>query len=536
MAVLVVSFVCVVCAGLLGVNNSLTSRQASVVESRRAFYVAEAGLAEGLHGLAIGRSGQIGSEAAPARFGDGLFWVEATETADGFTRLESTGLCGSGRATLAATYERVETPLGFFADEGIELDAPLLMDGFSSDSGTYMEQAGLGSLTLDPSDPPIYIDEQYNFIFFQEGVYRFTSSSESTYTVDAYWLREAYSTSFEEVVAHFEAIPAGSGEGLSEAERLSPPEATVATGGTVSSSGSVTTGGGATLGSNGAISLAGGGGTVEIYGDVIPGADAELTLGAGVTVTGETQPRDEAVVLSEVDVPNVALQPAMVHDGLVPMIVSSGTVGYTSLEVAADSELIVRGPCTLVIDQLRLASGAQMTLDTTDGDVQLFVTGELDLEPGSLLETPDQCSQGRCDSGRERRTQRALERLESVLRVHLRPQRRGRRGIRLRDLRVARLASVHSGAWHAAALRQRGDGRRQLDAQVRLPGASWRSPRRSGSLRSAPSSCWGWIATPSTVRRTLTTSRGSSSRLRTWTTAEPSSTTSGPRRTSTGPR
>ena len=41
MAVVVVSFVSAVCLGLLTLNNAVIARQESVVEQRRAFYVAE---------------------------------------------------------------------------------------------------------------------------------------------------------------------------------------------------------------------------------------------------------------------------------------------------------------------------------------------------------------------------------------------------------------------------------------------------------------------------------------------------------------
>ena len=355
-------------------------------------------MAEGLHGLTIGFSGNVGSEAAPVRFGDGLFWVEATETDDGYTRLESTGLCAGGRATLAATYERVETPLGFFADEGITLETPVLMDGFSSGSGSYSEQVSAGSITIDPSYPYLFVDKENQLLFYEEIFYRFDSVVDNTYTFDEFLDHKAhpelgidwddfiddfgeegddfFDTEYATVLEYFAALP------IAEREA-----------GIVLGSGGLTTGGGVTLGSNGSIALSSDSGSVEIYGDVVPGVESELVLGAGVTVSGDTQPRAETVVLGQVDVPAVVLQPAVYLDDVVPMVVSAGDVGYASIDVAADSELIVRGPCNLVVDQLRLAAGAQLTLDTTDGDVQLFVTGTVDLEPGSIVETPGQSAE-----------------------------------------------------------------------------------------------------------------------------------------------
>ena len=78
------------------------------------------------------------------------------------------------------------------------------------------------------------------------------------------------------------------------------------------------------------------------------------------------------------------------------MVVSPGTSGHRRIEVAAGAELILRGPSTVVIGELVIEPGAQLTLDTRDGDVALFVTEGIDLQAGSNVETtselPDELS------------------------------------------------------------------------------------------------------------------------------------------------
>ena len=136
LALIVVTMVAALGAAFLRVSTAVTQRQSGEVETLQAFYLAEAGLAESFQALRIGRSGQVGSETAPALYGDGLLWVDASDTIDDQVRLESTALCGMGRATLSLVVEPVEVPLGFFSDEDLLVDSVLLVDGFNSDAPT----------------------------------------------------------------------------------------------------------------------------------------------------------------------------------------------------------------------------------------------------------------------------------------------------------------------------------------------------------------------------------------------------------------
>ena len=105
-ALMVVIGVAMLGACLLQFTVSLTRNQVQDIDNKRAFYLAEAGLSEGFYGLKAGGSGNIASSAAPARFGDGVLWVESSQTADGRLRIESNGLCGGGRASLSVVVEK----------------------------------------------------------------------------------------------------------------------------------------------------------------------------------------------------------------------------------------------------------------------------------------------------------------------------------------------------------------------------------------------------------------------------------------------
>ncbi len=114
------------------------------VDSKRAFYMAEAGLAEGYAALATGGGGAVASESVPARLGNGVFWVTAEEHGDRVT-LKSTGVSGLGRASLSTTLQRSAASvasLGVFARQELTLAAGAQVDAYDSRLGPYAPPVG----------------------------------------------------------------------------------------------------------------------------------------------------------------------------------------------------------------------------------------------------------------------------------------------------------------------------------------------------------------------------------------------------------
>ncbi len=91
-SVVAVMVVSILAAGFLQLALSVTRRLNSSSDTLQALNLAEAGLAEAYTGLAVARTGKVGSPEAPAIFGGGLLWVEATERAGGLVELESTAM------------------------------------------------------------------------------------------------------------------------------------------------------------------------------------------------------------------------------------------------------------------------------------------------------------------------------------------------------------------------------------------------------------------------------------------------------------
>ncbi len=146
-SLIVVMTVATLGATLIQVNNAITRRQMTAIDTKRAFYVGEAGLSEAFMAVSQGKSGNIASPATPATFGDGVYWVEATEDASGRIALRSTGLCGMGRFSISVVVERQVNPvasLGMFSDEELIVGEGTIVDGYDSSLGPFESQ-------LDPS-------------------------------------------------------------------------------------------------------------------------------------------------------------------------------------------------------------------------------------------------------------------------------------------------------------------------------------------------------------------------------------------------
>jgi len=153
LAMIVVLTVAALAAGMLQLSTAVTRRQVSAVNTKLSFYMAEAGLTEAYAGLTSGHTGNVGSEAAPVAFGEGLFWVEATDNLDGTTTLRSTGMTGNGRAVLSFVVKRESVSaasLGIFGVDGLTVSPGVTLDGFDSHEAEAAAQVPVG----EPAPPP----------------------------------------------------------------------------------------------------------------------------------------------------------------------------------------------------------------------------------------------------------------------------------------------------------------------------------------------------------------------------------------------
>ncbi len=297
-ALVAVMAVAVMATCLLQVSRMTARRQSYALERRRAFYLAEAGLAEAYTGMMIGKTGAVGTEERPAKLGNGLVWVEATALDERRVQLVSTGMSGRGQAILAMSLELGETSvasLGVFANEPLDIPPGVQISGFDSSAG------GEEALEL-PGDP-----------------------SEDLSTIGR-------------VGSNAEMAVSGT--------RAQP---------------------------------------TVVRADLMPGPLTEVLIEGNVSHTGTIEPRSEPAPLPPVEVPFAPEGSGMRTRGSVPVLLGGGDVGLVFLDVTAGGSVVLQGPCTLVVDDLTVASGGTLELDATLGPISVFVRDQLSFADGSMI-------------------------------------------------------------------------------------------------------------------------------------------------------
>ena len=294
---------------MLQMHTSQARRQIQATDNKRALYIAEAGLAEAFMCIAQGKSGNVGSEELPARYADGIYWVEATHGDNDEVGLVSTGLCGAGRFALSLVLSKqAETisSLGFYAEQDVVIGAGSIIDGYDSRLGALVDQ-------LDPS--------------------------------------LAFSS----------------------------------------------TGSGAILGAGGDIVVQGAldpsAQETYVFGDAHAGPTGVVSQEAGTTVTGSTTPLPFSAGLPDVSAPDIATISAWPF-GIGSGSLSAGTYHFRAAEVSSRQTLRVQGPAVLVFDELRIKRGATLEIDSTEGQVVIFVEEYLELASGSTTRNLTQDPQG----------------------------------------------------------------------------------------------------------------------------------------------
>jgi hypothetical protein len=297
---------------MIQLHTGQTRRQEQMIDNKRALYIAEAGLAEAFMSVALGKSGNVGAPEIPARFGDGLYWVEATDQGGGQVGLISTGLCGKGRFSASAVLQRQVdqiASLGFYSVDGITVGQGVLIDGYDSSVGDYTSQvdASMGDGTTG---------------------------------------KGALLTSGSDIVL--------SGGGAS---------------------GALSRGGSAPSGTT-------------VYGDVRPGPSGVTSVGRGVTVTGSTTPVTAEAGLPEIAVPSLRTMAPLSFRSRSARV-TEGEYEFDSISVPAGGTLTLTGPLTLVANQLTVADGATLSIDSSAGQVVTYITERLVLEEGSTVSSTE---------------------------------------------------------------------------------------------------------------------------------------------------
>ncbi|MEM8711636.1 MAG: hypothetical protein AAGG01_11840 [Planctomycetota bacterium] len=344
-------------AGLVQLHTAIDRRHEFAIDRKRALYLAEAGLGEAALAVSQGRSGAIASEAVPATYGGGVYWVESDDLPDDRVVLRCTARISTAEfvvRTMIVPNVNPVTRLGLFGTDGVHIGWGSVIDGYHSGRGNFASQVdatlpvtSTGALGLVGSDADIVLSEV---------------------------------------------------RALAGADAVSVETAADASGGW---GGMVTAGGGATGGSGGGTGGTGGGtgGTASpdpstpthIYGQLRPGTSSAVRSDGNSVIVGTVDPFDAPPVLPEITIPT----PSEVLN--LDLVISSDQTNIGSnvqtwvqgdITVTTGSTLTIVGPAVLRCGALRVQSRARLVLDDGAGPVHVYATEGLNLVRDSELLTP----------------------------------------------------------------------------------------------------------------------------------------------------
>jgi Tfp pilus assembly protein PilX len=135
--------IAVIGAAFMRLGVATKSECNAALDQDRAFYICEAAIAESGAAIAAGRTGGIASEALPAQFGSGLFWVTSTDLGNGDRQLDATAMCDSGRSSIRAVVHTAvasQFTAALIGDTSVTLASNAQLDSFDSNKGTYASQ------------------------------------------------------------------------------------------------------------------------------------------------------------------------------------------------------------------------------------------------------------------------------------------------------------------------------------------------------------------------------------------------------------
>ncbi len=335
-------------AGLIQLQSITERRQSFAIDRRRALYLAEAGLGEAALAVSLGKSGIIASEAVPATFGQGVYWVDSTDLPDDRMLLTCTAQVASAEIvarTLVIPNVNPVARLGFFGSSGVELGAGTVIDGYHSGRGTYLSQVD-ASLSLVTTG-------ELGLVGSDQDITLLTSAGERPPESEAGSSVEAW----REILgrAETEAEPPLGGDD----EEAEGKEST-------SASPNLTC----------------------IFGEARPGRSAILECDGSPIVTAGVRPFEKPPFLPEIALPAPSER---ISDDVVinSLKVGVGSTAQTDLQGTLTIErgglLRIDGPAVLVADALIVESGGTLVCDDTRGPIQIFLRERLEFQPTSVL-------------------------------------------------------------------------------------------------------------------------------------------------------
>ncbi len=123
----------------------------------------------------------------------------------------------------------------------------------------------------------------------------------------------------------------------------------------------------------------------NVYGDVLVGPEGVIDDDAsGIYVAGDVEPRELSVSMPAMAIPAFPDLGSLIVMGATT--IPPGNHHYGALAVTSGT-LVIRGPGTLVVDDLLVRSNTKVVIDATDGPVKIFATGDFELRSNATIVT-----------------------------------------------------------------------------------------------------------------------------------------------------
>ena len=143
MTVVLLGALMVLTAAFLRLGVKFSHEHNAELDESRAFYIAEAGVSESAAAILSGMTGNVGSQAAPASYANGIVWVAATDLGADDFQIDSTALCDGGRVAVRAVVHRdyhIDYTKGVSSDLPLVVGSNFLMDSYDPSLGPYSSQ------------------------------------------------------------------------------------------------------------------------------------------------------------------------------------------------------------------------------------------------------------------------------------------------------------------------------------------------------------------------------------------------------------
>lgn len=365
-------------AGLVQLHTAIDKRHEFAIDRRRALYLAEAGLAEASFAVSQGRSGVIASDAVPAGFGRGVYWVEADDLPGDRLALRCTAQVGTAEfvvRTMIVPNVNPITTLGFFGSDGVNIGFGSVIDGYHSGSGDYLSQVNAalpvlstGDMGLLGSDSDIVLNEtsptDEEFLGLDTTVTALAGAklSGTTTTSAGAWAILAGSTSGGSSV--------GTGTGTGSTSLVGTGPSLTAFAGVVETTVP-------TL-------------PTHVYGRLRPGARSLVRSGGLSVITGDVDPFEAPPTLPEVSLPT----PTEYLTGSVDITADQTGIGVNvetwvqnDITVTDGATLTFEGPSVIRCETIQLLASSSIEFDDSAGPIHIYATEGFNFRPGSTVKS-----------------------------------------------------------------------------------------------------------------------------------------------------